>query len=109
DHLFHEQAAEHRSHQAGICEQDCPQSCRRGEKDDAIAAIGGHHEEHQRPENNEEAHCAVQPPSIVIACPVTFRASGLIRYSTAPAISSKVMKAFFGIGASITRSITSSS
>src|SRR2546421_12832544 len=25
-------------------------------------------------------HCAVQPPSMVIVCPVTLRASGLMRY-----------------------------
>src|SRR6187402_1950124 len=106
DHLFHEQAGKHRRDEHGIGEQHRAQSDEWSEQDDAMAAISCQHQERQRREDDQEAHEAVHPPSIVIVWPVIFRASGLIRYSIAPATSSKVMKAFFGIGASITFSIT---
>src|SRR5258707_13349726 len=54
-------------------------------------------------------HCAVHPPSMIIVCPVTLRDQGPIRYSTAAATSSQVVNAFFGIGCSMTRWMTSSS
>ena len=58
DHLVHEQAGEHRRDQRGIGQQHRTERRDRREQDDAVAAIGDHHQEHECGQHDQESHAS---------------------------------------------------